>query len=115
MLLDDKKVELFVRRSSRDGRSGEIVSVVQVIGAAPVVAMNVKKMGYFPMDELEFHKMMTGEILKDKVVETKPSSEASTSGGAEVAPKEEVSKEEKKAVKPKKAVTKRVRKVKKAE
>lgn len=72
MLLDDKTTELFVRRSSKDGRTGDIVSVVQAIGADPVVGMNIKKMGYFPMDELEFHKIMTGEILKDKMVDEKP-------------------------------------------
>jgi len=91
MLLDDKKSELFVRRSSKDGRTGEIVAVVQAIGADPVVGMNIKKMGYFPMDEVEFHKMMTGEILKEKMVEEKPE------------PKKEEKKEVKKVKKAKKA------------
>jgi hypothetical protein len=72
-------------------------------------------MGYFPMDELEFHKMMTGEILKEKMVDPKESSELSTSGGADVAPKEEASLKPKKVAQPKKAATKRVRKVKRAE
>jgi hypothetical protein len=115
MLLDDKKVELYVKRSSRDGRTGDIVSVVQLVGADVVVSMNIKKMGYFPMDELEFHKMMTGEILRDKVVEPEVSSETSPSGGDDSTPKEEASEKEKKTTTTKKVATKRVRKVKKAE
>jgi len=119
MLLDDKKANLFVRRSSRDGRTGDIVSVIQTVGVAKGVFTSIKKMGYNEMDELEFHKMMTGEILRDKIVDEKslevstPVAEADKEAAVDSG--EEVSEKKEKAAEPKKAVTKRVRKIKKAE